>query len=102
MVVTDVTHLNILSIKSLVLSFWITPQHIPVAFLAEQDAWATCGVVLHYLPTYSPELDLIEILWRFVKYHWLPLSSYLSYENLKNSVLNLLSSFGSEYLITFT
>jgi transposase len=71
------------------------------AFLDKQDAWAACGVVLHYLPTYSPELNLIEILWRFVKYYWLPLSSYLSYENLKNSVLNVLSNFGSEYLITF-
>jgi hypothetical protein len=71
------------------------------AFLAEQDAWAACGVVLHYLPTYSPELNLIEVLWRFVKYHWLPLSSYLNYENLKQSVLNVLLSFGSEYLITF-
>jgi transposase len=75
--------------------------HTSTAFLAEQDAWAACGVILHYLPTYSPELNLIEMLWRFVKYQWLPLSSYLSYENLKKSVLNVLSSFGSEYLITF-
>jgi hypothetical protein len=24
-----------------------------------------------YLPSYSPELNLIEILWRFIKYYWL-------------------------------
>jgi transposase len=77
--------------------FWL----INPAFLAKQDDWAACGVGLHYLPTYSPELNLIEILWRNVKYQWLSLSSYLNYENLKKSVLNVLSGFGSEYLITF-
>lgn len=76
--------------------------HTNAAFLAKRDDWLACGVGLHYLPTYSPELNLIEILWRHVKYQWLPLSSYLSYENLKKSVLNVLSGFGSEYLITFT
>lgn len=28
---------------------------------------------------YSPELNLIEILWRQMKYAWLPLSAYLSF-----------------------
>ncbi len=75
--------------------------HTSEAFLAKRDYWLACGVALHYLPTYSPELNLIEILWRNVKYQWLPLSSYLSYENLKKSVLNVLSGVGKEYLITF-
>jgi transposase len=75
--------------------------HTSAAFLAKKDEWLACGVALHYLPTYSPELNLIEILWRQVKYQWLPLSCYLSYENLKQSVLNVLSGFGNEYLLTF-
>ena len=29
-----------------------------------------------YLPPYSPELNLIEILWRRIKYTWLPFSAY--------------------------
>ena len=28
--------------------------------------------MLKYLPSYAPELNLIEILWRFLKYYWLP------------------------------
>ncbi|MCW4153826.1 transposase, partial [Halomonas sp. 18H] len=28
-------------------------------------------------PAYSPELNLIEILWRQMKYAWLPLSARL-------------------------
>jgi hypothetical protein len=75
--------------------------HTSDAFLAQRDNWAARGVGLHYLPTYSPELNLIEILWRKIKYEWLPLTCYLSYENLKKSVLKVLANFGKEYHITF-
>jgi len=27
-----------------------------------RDEWAACGVILHFLPSYSSELNLIEIL----------------------------------------
>lgn len=75
--------------------------HTSEAFLAKRGDWMAYGIGLHYLPVYSPELNSIEILWRNVKYQWLPLSSYLSYDNLKKSVLEVLSSFGTKYLITF-
>ncbi len=45
--------------------------HTSHAFLAKLDDWATRGVALYYLPTYSPELNLIEILWAKIKYQWL-------------------------------
>ncbi len=32
--------------------------------------WMQQGVFLHFLPPYSPELNLIEILWRKIKYEW--------------------------------
>jgi transposase len=75
--------------------------HTSAAFLARLDDWMARGVGLHYLPTYSPELNLIEILWRKIKYEWLPLSCYISYENLKKSVLEVLANFGLQYKITF-
>ncbi|MBC6474874.1 MAG: transposase [Hormoscilla sp. GM102CHS1] len=31
-----------------------------------------------YLPTYSPQLNIIEILWRFIKYSWLNTDAYES------------------------
>src|SRR5438445_11431235 len=34
------------------------------------------GLIIKYLPPYSPELNLIEILWRRIKYTWLPVSAY--------------------------
>jgi transposase len=44
--------------------------------------WEKKGVILKFLPTYSPELNIIEILWRFIKYYWLPFSAYLSFNDL--------------------
>lgn len=63
--------------------------------------WMQQGVFLHFLPTYSPELNLIEILWRKIKYEWLPMSAYESYKSLKEHVLGILSSFGVKNKITF-
>lgn len=77
------------------------PWHTSREFRARLDGWAAQGVILHYLPPYCPELNLIEILWRKIKYDWLPLSCYTSYDNLKSAVLETLSSFGSKYQITF-
>ncbi|WP_232215317.1 IS630 family transposase [Methylovulum miyakonense] len=76
-------------------------MHTSRAFLARRDDWMAQGVVLHYLPPYSPELNLIEIVWRKIKYEWLPLSCYASYGTLKQAVLDILSKFGDEYRVTF-
>ena len=54
-----------------------------------------------YLSTYSPELNLIEILWRKVKYEWMPLAAYESFHSLRNYVHQVLSGYGSEYRISF-
>ena len=31
---------------------------------------------LPWLPTYSPQLNSIEILWRFMKYEWIETEAY--------------------------
>jgi transposase len=64
--------------------------------------WKKQGLIIKYLPEYSPELNLIEILWRKIKYEWLPFSAYSSFLNLKNAVLEILGEFGSKYQIVFT
>jgi transposase len=75
--------------------------HTSHAFLQRLDEWGSAGVVLPFLPPYRPELNLIDILWRKIKYEWLPLSCYLSYSHLKNAVISVLAGFGTEYQITF-
>jgi hypothetical protein len=44
------------------------------------------GVVLFYLPTYRPDLNLIEGVWRHTKYEDMPIRSYSSAEALKAAV----------------
>lgn len=76
-------------------------MHTSGKFKGKLEEWAENGLTVKYLPTYSPELNLIEIVWRFIKYSWLPLSAYLSFKNLKNELQNVLDNIGSEYRITF-
>src|SRR5262252_3785847 len=54
-----------------------------------------------YLSTYSPELNLVEILWRKIKYTWLPFSAYQCLNALRDALENILKNFGSKYQITF-
>lgn len=77
------------------------PWHTSHAIRERQDSWAAQGILLHYLPRYSPELNLIEGLWRKIKYDWLPLSCYESFASLKKALLSVLDGVGSECQITF-
>src|SRR6266704_1650294 len=56
---------------------------------------------IFYLPKYSPELNPIEILWRFIKYEWIELDAYKSWTHLVNYVENVLQNFGEKYKIIF-
>ena len=75
--------------------------HISQKFKNQLEKWKKKRLHVKYLPTYSPELNLIEIVWRFIKYSWLPLSAYLSFKSLKSSLENVLEGIGSKYKITF-
>ena len=90
---------------SLKKSTWIildnAPQHTSRAFKAHIPAWEKRRLFIKYLPAYSPELNLIEILWRFIKYDWLPFSAYESYSQLKKAVVNVLKGVGTKYQINF-
>ena len=77
-------------------------MHRSKSFLEKVDDWLLKGILLHFIPPYSPELNLIEILWRKIKYEWLPLSAYQSFSVLKESVADVLERTGKEFLITFT
>ncbi len=75
--------------------------HTSKKFKNQLKKWDAKGLHVKYLPTYSPELNLIEIVWRFIKYSWLPLSAYLSFKSLKTNLQNVLDGVGSKYQITF-
>ena len=64
-------------------------------------SWKKKGLIIKYLPPYSPELNLIEILWRRMKYTWLPFSAYECLNALNEALETILSQVGSKYQLTF-
>lgn len=71
------------------------------AFKRKVVDWMLQRVHLINLSAYSPELNLIEILWRQMKYIWLLLSAYLSFDRLRDEVHRLLSGYGTDHAINF-
>jgi transposase len=58
------------------------------------------GMRFYFLPPYSPELNRIEILWKKMKYEWLPFKSFTPVE-LEQAIDKIRDGFGSEYQLTF-
>jgi transposase len=77
------------------------PMHRSKAFIQQIPKWVRQGLIVKYLPSYSPELNLIEILWHFIKYYWLPFSAYTSFPCLYKAVEDILTRFGTDYTINF-
>ena len=63
--------------------------------------WQEKGLYLFYLPPYSPQLNPIEILWRFIKQEWINLNAYLSFDALYSYIDNVFSGYGTKYVIDF-
>lgn len=62
---------------------------------------ARTGYYPFALPSYAPELNLIEILWRFIKYEWIEREAYASWQIFVESVEKILREFGRSYVINF-
>jgi len=77
------------------------PIHTSYAMQDKREEWAERNLELFELPSYSPELNLIEILWRFIKYTWLDASAYKCWLSLVEQVESILSGFGEKYVINF-
>ncbi len=63
--------------------------------------WKDKKLEIFWLPSYSPQMNLIEILWRFMKYEWIEINAYQSWENLVNYVEKVIRDFGEKYVINF-
>lgn len=64
--------------------------------------WKSKGLFLQFIPPYCPELNLIERLWKELKYEWINKTAYFNdLEQLSAYVDEVLSKIGSEYTINF-
>ena len=77
------------------------PIHRSKKMQSKLDEWEEKGFYIFNLPAYSPHLNIIEILWRKMKYEWLKPEDYLSFESLTTAIKEILSQLGAEYKINF-
>jgi hypothetical protein len=77
------------------------PAHRGEEFAEELEELEQMGIFVLFLPSYSPELNLIELLWRKIKYEWLPLDIYGNYQTMCEGLFEVLKGIGSKYRITF-
>jgi hypothetical protein len=63
--------------------------------------WQERGLFVWFLPTYSPHLNIAEVLWRKLKYEWLRAEDYTDTETLHYAVWQALSAVGNSLRIEF-
>ena len=68
---------------------------------AKRREWKQKGLRLLFLPPYCPHLNLIENLWRHIKYRWLSGEAYKNFETLCQSVTDVLTQVGTKYRLSF-
>lgn len=64
--------------------------------------WEKRGLTLYFLPRYSPQLNLIEMLWRKMKYQWMPPWAYTGFTALQEALYEIVRSYGVKYKIQFS
>ena len=77
------------------------PTHTSNEFKEQIDKWYKQGLTIFPISPYSPELNIIEIVWRKIKYEWLPFSSYDSFKSLETNLFEILANIGGKYHINF-
>lgn len=77
-------------------------MHRPKSFRRKELRGISYRVYLVLLPAYSPELNLIKVLWRRKQYAWLPLSAYLSFDRLCDEMHRLLGSEWANFDLALT
>ena len=57
---------------------------------------------LVFTEIYSPHLNLIETLWRKIKYEWIKPHHYNNWQTFNDALDEIFTNIGSKYTIKFT
>jgi len=66
------------------------------------STWQKQGLYIYFLPPRCPHLNLIETLWRKIKYEWLFNRDFYSKTTMEKKLRYIFKNFGSEYKIEFS
>ena len=75
--------------------------HRSKLFEQQIERWQNNNLYVFLLPPYSPHLNPIEILWRFMKYKWLKPKDYLDKNSLTDAIMDILKHYGDKYKINW-
>jgi transposase len=78
------------------------PCHRARIIKEQISVWQPRGLFLFYLPRYSPHLNIVETLWRKLKYEWLAPKDYETKDSLCYAVRLALKSVGKSLHINFS
>lgn len=100
--VTNDTYITSKEVCELLYKLAALPVDVPITVFLDNALYQKCRLVmltaaslqieLCFLPTYSPNLNLIERLWRFVKKECLYSTYYPSFEPFKSAIVNCLNN----------
>jgi transposase len=77
------------------------PLHTSDDFAEQKILWQAQALAVKFIPPYCPDLNLIEILWRKIKYEGLPLNAYQNFKAMTRALFEVLRGIGPKYRITF-
>lgn len=66
------------------------------------EYWRRRGLYIFYLPPYSPQLNIIERLWKELKEGWLKPSDYISADQLFYAVNRICANIGNSLKMNFS
>lgn len=99
--ITNETYINAQSFCDLLWKLYNLNLGIPITLILDNARYQKCAIVqelakflnieLLYLPPYSPNLNLIERLWKFVKKECLYSKYYSDFNSFKTAIINCLS-----------
>lgn len=75
--------------------------HSSAKVQACREAWEQRGLFIFYLPAYSPQLNLIDILWRTLKYEGLSPPDYLCENTPFDTITHILAAVGVSLTLHF-
>ena len=105
--ITNDTYINADSVCELLRSIALLDINVPITLVLDNAKYQKCKIVfelaelldieLLYLPPYSPNLNLIERLWKFIKKECLYSKYYSNFGDLKNAIISCLSQTDSTH-----
>lgn len=105
--ITDHGYINAVSVGELLQKLHALFRDLPIVIILDNARYQHCafveetaqklGIQLIFLPPYSPNLNLIERLWKFVKKKTLYNQYYARYEQFHESISKCLEQTGTTY-----